>query len=503
MGGGGGYAVSSGLEPMFELRDMPAASTLQMIITTVCFAGVQFGWALQISLLTPFILELGMPPAWITIVWLCGPISGLLVQPTVGVVSDFSTHKLGRRRPFIILGALFVTFALLLIPNAPDLGRLMGDSTHHNPAAILLAVLGFWILDLANNTLQGPVRSLLVDVARPEQQSRGNAIFSVWLAIGNVLGYLAGWAPWSTWMPWWQSESCDVACADLRCAFTISIVFLLVTVITTCVFTKEKPLQESALTGKTRPPIFSKIFGLIRHLPLRLSRICVVQFFSWFAWFAFLIYITNWVGLVVNNGDPQADHDSDAYKRYVDGVQMGSFGLAFYAIFSAVTSPVVALMAEKLGPRWTWFSGQLVMAVLLFCTAFVENMTAAAAVIALFGYPWSVSMTVPFAMTAQVSPPADRGLYMGALNIFVVLPQCAMAVLGPGMVSIFGDKGAVIAALELGAIGSVLACIVIPRLITNPPKGELHTVEIARAPEDVASSGSADPISETTILLSE
>lgn len=126
-----------------------------------CIAGgVQFGWAIQLSLLTPYVQTLGIPHQWASFIWLCGPISGLLVQPVIGVWSDRCTHPLGRRRPFIAFGALFIIFAVLLISYASEIGFILGDTANPDvpnafrPMACIVFVLGFWCLDLSNNTVQ-------------------------------------------------------------------------------------------------------------------------------------------------------------------------------------------------------------------------------------------------------------------------------------------------------------------------------------------------------------
>ena len=126
-------------------------------------AGVQFGWALQLSLLTPYVQELGIPHTWASYIWLCGPISGFIMQPLIGHSSDNCQSKYGRRRPFIVMGTFLVILAVLLIGYAADLGFFLGDSPLYRPRAITIFVFGFWILDLANNTLQGPCRALLAD----------------------------------------------------------------------------------------------------------------------------------------------------------------------------------------------------------------------------------------------------------------------------------------------------------------------------------------------------
>jgi MFS family permease len=188
---------------------------------------------------------------------------------------------------------------------------------------------------------------------------------------------------------------------------------------------------------------------------------------------------------------------------------MGSFGLAFYAVVSAATAPLVAWMAEKLGPKLTWVLGELALGALLVCSIFVTSTYAAVAVIALFGFPWSVTMCVPFALTAQVAPRAERGLYMGALNIFIVLPQCCMAAIGPVLNAWWGDVNGIKGAMVLGGIGAFVSIFFVPRLIIKSgpdlhidSEGE-NIVAASRADvEGVAADEEGDGTSERSALLS-
>lgn len=155
----GGYtAEKSGSEPR---------RLWQLIVVATIAGGIQFGWALQLSLLTPYVQQLGVPHAWASFIWLCGPISGLLVQPIVGHFSDHCKSRFGRRRPFIVSGAALVIVAVILIGFAADIGHQTGDKLDEEtkPRAVAIFVVGFWILDVANNMLQGPCR--LVDVTAP------------------------------------------------------------------------------------------------------------------------------------------------------------------------------------------------------------------------------------------------------------------------------------------------------------------------------------------------
>lgn len=128
----------------------------KFVLLSLIAAGIQFGWALQLSLLTPYVQMLGLPHGAASFIWLCGPISGLLVQPIAGYFSDRCNCRFGRRRPFIAAGASLVGLAVVLIGFAADIGYSAGDDLTEKtkPRAVAIFVVGFWILDVANNMLQ-------------------------------------------------------------------------------------------------------------------------------------------------------------------------------------------------------------------------------------------------------------------------------------------------------------------------------------------------------------
>ncbi|THU63117.1 hypothetical protein C4D60_Mb01t12350 [Musa balbisiana] len=170
-----------------------------LILSCMVAAGVQFGWALQLSLLTPYIQTLGIEHVFSSFIWLCGPITGFVVQPCVGIWSDKCHSKYGRRRPFILVGCVMISVAVILIGFSADIGAILGDTKEHcsnykGPRwrAAAVFVIGFWMLDLANNTVQGPARALLADLSGPDQCNSANAIFCSWMALGNILGFTSG-----------------------------------------------------------------------------------------------------------------------------------------------------------------------------------------------------------------------------------------------------------------------------------------------------------------------
>ncbi|XP_008389503.1 sucrose transport protein SUC3 isoform X3 [Malus domestica] len=243
--GGGGGGLSPSGQPGHKHNTL-----LTLILSCTVAAGVQFGWALQLSLLTPYIQTLGIGHAFSSFIWLCGPITGLVVQPCVGIWSDKCSLKLGRRRPFILAGSLMISVSVVLIGFSADVGYLLGDTKEHcstfkgtRTRAAFAFIIGFWLLDLANNTVQGPARALLADLAGPEQRNTANAVFCSWMAFGNILGFSAGASGnWHRWFPFLLSRACCEACGNLKAAFLIAVIFLTLCTLVTLYFAEEVPL---------------------------------------------------------------------------------------------------------------------------------------------------------------------------------------------------------------------------------------------------------------------
>ncbi|KAI0509973.1 hypothetical protein KFK09_010573 [Dendrobium nobile] len=231
------------------------SSLKTLIFGSMVGAGVQFGWALQLSLLTPYIQTLGIEHAFSSFIWLCGPITGFIVQPCVGVWSDKCNSKYGRRRPFIVAGCMMITLSVFFIGFAADIGFLLGDTQENcdkykGPRwrASAVFIFGFWMLDLANNTVQGPARALLADLSGPDQRSLANAIFCSWMAVGNILGFSSGASGnWHRLFPFLASRACCEACVNLKAAFLVAVAFLIFCMLMTIYYAKELPLEVRPL----------------------------------------------------------------------------------------------------------------------------------------------------------------------------------------------------------------------------------------------------------------
>ncbi|KAJ4888413.1 Sucrose transport protein SUC3 [Raphanus sativus] len=407
-------------------------SLVTLVLSCTVAAGVQFGWALQLSLLTPYIQTLGISHAFSSFIWLCGPITGLVVQPCVGIWSDKCTSKYGRRRPFILVGSLMISIAVIIIGFSADIGYLLGDTKEHcstfkgtRTRAASVFIIGFWLLDLANNTVQGPARALLADLSGPDQRNTANAVFCLWMAIGNILGFSAGASgQWQEWFPFLTSRACCAACGNLKAAFLLAVVFLTICTLVTIYFAEEIPLASSKPSRiQDSAPLLDdlKLKGLdhsrsnngikyekverdmdvqlgkannehqdetyiegpgsvlvnlltgLRHLPPAMHSVLIVMALTWLSWFPFFLFDTDWMGREVYHGDPTKN--SFLVELYGQGVREGAFGLLLNSVVLGISSFLIEPMCQRMGARAVWALSNFTVFACMAGTAVISLMS--------------------------------------------------------------------------------------------------------------------------------
>ncbi|KAG6598988.1 Sucrose transport protein SUC2, partial [Cucurbita argyrosperma subsp. sororia] len=468
----------------------PSSSYKQIIIVAAIAAGLQFGWALQLSLLTPYVQQLGVPRTWSSFIWLCGPMSGLIVQPTVGYYSDRCTSRFGRRRPFIVAGAVFVAVAVFLIGFAADIGHSAGDelAKRTKPRAVAIFVVGFWVLDVANNMLQGPCRALLADMScnNHKKMRVANGLFSFFLGVGNVLGYAAGAnSQLHTLLPFTITEACDVYCANLKTCFLIDIVFLLTVTTFAMLMVGEKPWEPIHMDGESTP-FFVQLIGALKQLSRPMWILMLVTALNWVGWFPFIMYDTDWMGAEVYGGKPKGSPEEA--KLYEMGVRAGALGLminSFVLGFSSLgIEPVSRIVG---GLRWVWGIVNIIFTVcmggMVVVTTVAErwrsvhglahpppNVRAGAfSIFAVLGIPLSVTFSVPFALASIFSSnsKAGQGLSLGILNLFIVIPQLLVSAVSGPLDAAFG--GGNLPAFVMGGIAAFASAMCAVFLLPDPP----------------------------------
>ncbi|XP_077248790.1 sucrose transport protein SUC8-like [Tasmannia lanceolata] len=462
-------------------------------------AGVQFGWALQLSLLTPYVQLLGIPHSWASFIWLCGPVSGMVVQPLVGYYSDRCRSRWGRRKPFIASGAGLVAVAVVLISFAADMGRVLGDPLgpgRRKTKAIIIFVVGFWILDVANNMLQGPCRALLADLAGKNQRRvrSANSFYSFFMAVGNILGFAAGsFTHLHKLLPFTSTPACDIYCANLKTCFFLAILLLLTLTTIALTSVQEKPPlpPPSPAAGPTAhdddeppehvpTPFLSEIFMALRDLPKPMWVLLLVTALNWLAWFPFMLFDTDWMGREVYGGKV-------GDRLYNLGVRAGSLGLMFNSIVLGFTSLGIEFLAVKTGGvKKLWGGVNFLLSLCLAMTVLITKMAESSrnrelglqppvdvrilgmALFAIMGIPLAVTYSIPFALASifSNSTGAGQGLSMGVLNLGIVIPQILVSVLSGPFDALFG--GGNLPAFVVGSIAAMASGIVALTILPSP-----------------------------------
>ncbi|KAK7282935.1 hypothetical protein RIF29_12065 [Crotalaria pallida] len=478
----------------------PARVPLRQLLKVASVAGgIQFGWALQLSLLTPYVQQLGIPHAWASIIWLCGPLSGLFVQPLVGLLSDRCTSRFGRRRPFILGGAVSIIISVLIIGHAADIGWWFGDTVGHRPWAVAAFVFGFWILDVANNVTQGPCRALLGDLtAKDHRRTRvANAYFSLFMAIGNILGYAAGaYSGWYKVFPFTLTNACNFSCANLKSAFFLDIGFIAVTTYISIMSAHEVPLNSSGAThvgeaaesGSTEEAFMWELFGTFKYFSAPVWIILSVTALTWVGWFPFLLFDTDWMGREIYGGEPNVG------SNYDYGVRMGALGLLLNSVVLGITSLLMERLCRGRGPGFVWGIANILMAIcfvaMLVVTYIANNMgylgrdlpptgivIAALAIFTILGFPLAITYSVPYALVSThiQSLGLGQGLSMGVLNLAIVIPQMVVSLGSGPWDQLFGggNTPAFAVGAVAGLVGGLIAVLAIPRPSGQKPRSQV------------------------------
>lgn len=258
-------------------------------IITVGLLGVQIFWSVEMGYASPYLLSLGLSKSTMSLVFLAGPLSGLFMQPVIGVLADNSTSRFGRRRPFMIIGTIVCVFAMLMLGFTRDFASVFGGSKGNDSLTILLAVLSIYLIDFSINAVMAMDRALVVDTLPPAAQASGNAWAARMLGLGSVVGFLFGTIPLPKVFPFLGTTELEV--------LSVLVAVLLLgghTLMAICV--KERVLLKSAdrPSGKRPNPFIREaraIWSNFLTLPSVIRQI--VSFFFLPFWYSHLINPTN------------------------------------------------------------------------------------------------------------------------------------------------------------------------------------------------------------------
>jgi len=370
------------------------------------FLGIQFGWGLQMANMSTIYSYLGANADSLAILWLAAPVTGVLIQPLVGQSSDRIWTRLGRRRPFILGGAILASIALILMPNCPSVWMAAG----------LL-----WVLDGTINASMQPFRALVADNLPEEQNAQGFAIQSLFIGLG---GTVASALPWM--MTNWFGVTSEGAGQghipnSVRLSFYIGAAAFMGAVLWTVFKTEEYPPSDSELAA-IRARNFDwtlglgDIFALVFHLPRRMWELGLVQFFTWIGMFAMWVYFPPAV----------AKNIFHAASGSVEMEASGSWSGFCFAAYNAVCfifSFVLLWGTKYTGPKLMHILCLTVGALGLTSVPLASDKYHLLIAMTAVGIAWASILSMPYAMLASALPREKVGVMMGMFNLFIVVPQ--------------------------------------------------------------------------------
>ncbi len=394
-------------------------NTAKLISFAIGFFGLQFAWQMRIILSGPVTESLGASPFLFGLIWLAGPFTGMVVQPVIGALSDKTTSPFGRRRPYLLGGALLSALALWALPNSEAITNFISSSLHIKfpaLAALAFAAIMIWILDACVNIAQGPYRALVPDVVPQEQHSIANSYISLAIGLGSVVA--AATAPFLKWAFNYQmSVNAQFIMAAL--AFTLGMIW-------TCMAIKERRYEPKE-DDKTEKFDFVKSLKEFFALSPEVGKICWMQFFTWIGNMCMMIYFTQYAIHTVY-GVPDLSGVNEAVKASFEGAVLAgtNFSSICFAIFNLVCFLVaipIGVLSVKFGNKKIHIISMISMALAFLGMAFTKDHTTVAVLMGLSGIGWASICALPFAMLSQYIKPGTEGSVMGIFNIFIAGPQ--------------------------------------------------------------------------------
>jgi maltose/moltooligosaccharide transporter len=380
-------------------------------IWNMCFGffGIQFGWSLQMGNMSAIYEFLGASPEQIPGLWLAAPVTGLIVQPIIGYLSDRTWHKkLGRRRPYFLIGAILSSAALFVMPNSPTVWMAAGT---------------LWILDSCINISMEPFRAFVADNLDEKQRSFGFAMQSMFIGLAS---FIAGYLPQLLVNVFHISrEKVNGSIPqNILFSFYIGGAVFLIAVLYTVIFSKEYPPSDMDWKSKVQESNkgfgggVKEIFSSIVNMPNQMKRLALVNFLTWPGLFLMWFYYSTGVAAQIFGGNAKTSSD-----LYTKGLEHANTTSAILNLVTFVFAFSLSFWVGKIGKKFTHSLCLLIGAIGLISVYYVHNPSMLYVSMGMVGIAWASILSMPYSMLSGCIPDNKFGIYMGIFNFFIVLPE--------------------------------------------------------------------------------
>jgi len=422
------------------MKEKPALNFWQIWNMSFGFLGIQFGFALQNGNASRILLTFGADVHQLSWFWLVAPITGMIVQPIIGYLSDKTWCRLGRRRPYFLLGALLTSSALVLMPNAPHLATFI--------APMLIGGGLLMIMDASINISMEPFRALVADKLPEKQHALGFSVQTLLIGIGAVIG---SWLPYilGNWMGISKTAGAEGLVPDnVVYSFYFGAFVLLAAILWTIFTTSEYPPDQlTQEEDKEKQKSFT--------IPKIMVKLLLVQFFSWFALFSMWVYTTPAVALRFYG---TADPNAAAFQEAGNWVGI-LFGI--YNGVSAIIALTLPMVAKRLSKKGTHALALAIGGLSLLSFLFFTNPYLLIIPMIGIGISWGSILAMPYAMLASSIPPKKMGVFMGLFNMSITIPQIVSGIFSGLILKYFFANNPILCivmagiSMFLGAISSL------------------------------------------------
>jgi Major Facilitator Superfamily. len=447
------------------IRHKPMMNMRQILLMNLGFFGIQYSFGMQQTAINPIYSMLGAKESELPILNMAGPITGLLIQPIIGAMSDRTwSDKWGRRKPYFLIGAIGCSICLFLFPFV---------------SAVWMAVLLLWLLDASNNTAMEPYRAFIADRLPPSQTAKGFLAQSFFAGLGITLANASMFLFESVWK--------GVAGSGLPYyvfgAFMLGSVCSIATVLASILSTKEIPPTPEELArmreeknNAERLGTIKEIIRAIIEMPKELRKLGLVYLFQWYGMFVYWQFVTPAVAKSVFG---TTNTKSELYKEATTWT--GLLNASYNVVTFMVAFSLVAL-AKKYGAKWVHTTTLLCAMVSLLMLPHINDRYLVFLPMIGFGIAWASLMGVPYIMAVRMVPSNRYGVYMGILNMMIVLPQLLETVTFGWIYDVFLDNNPTNALMFTGVLMGLGALAM--TWINEPPT--IRDMDDVSAPPKVA-----------------
>ncbi len=425
-------AVSVSPSPKPEFLAKPRLSLAQIINMSVGFLGIQMAFGLQNGNASRILANFGADVHELSWFWLVAPLTGLIVQPIIGHMGDHTWTRMGRRKPYFLIGSLFCALGLIFLPNSAAVSNYMTANV------LLFAVIFLAMMDASVNVAMEPFRALVGDLLPKEQGTVGFSVQTILIGVGAVIG--SALPGLFTKMGISNVAAEGYVPMNVVYSFYTGAAVLIASILYTIITTREyPPTQMRAFAGEAEPqtkPGFGEMFRDFGRIPKTMKQLGWVQFFSWFSLFTMWVFTTSAIATHHYGLSPD-DTSSQTFSNAGDYVS-NLFGLYnFFAIpFAFLLIPV----ARKFGKKQVHALALVCGGLGLISMYLLPKEMLWISMLGI-GFAWASILAMPYAMLIESLPQTKMGIYMGIFNFFIVIPQIINAIIGGPIVSgLFGKQ---------------------------------------------------------------